>query len=502
MVDPLKDLRSYVSWLEDNGALVRIKEPLSPILEIPTLLRQVMYLKGPAVLIENVKGFEDWKVVGNLFPDLGVLASSLSVKGLEEIGMRLINPLKSIPYTVSEKIKMIGQATKFSSYLPKKVKKASFEEKVIEGEPLSSIPFFKTWPKDGGRYGTFPIVVTKDSHNNVINMGVYRIQIISGRKAIIHWQIHKRGSMVFQDALEKKIEKIPVAIVLGTDPGTMLTSVSPVPYPMDKALFAGIVRGKGIELYELDNGIEVPANSEVVIEGYVDTKELRKEGPFGDHFGYYNEPEEMYPVFTVTRLYMRENPLYYGSVTGLPPLEDAVLGKAIERIFKPIISYIIPEVVEINYPVEGMFQGIVIVSIKKRYPGHAKKVMNALWGVGQSSLTKIIVVVDYDINPHDISKVLWAISSNVNPERDVLIIKGSHADALDPSNVFHSYNSKMGIDATRKLPEENYGKKWPEMVREDENIIKRMREIAERIIQGKNLKNSNVQKPQPPGDNH
>jgi len=209
---------------------------------------------------------------------------------------------------------------------------------------------------------------------------------------------------------------------------------------------------------------------------------LLDEGPFGDHWGYYDKPTEKYPLFVVDRVYVRDDPIYYGTVVGIPPLEDAVMGKAIEKIFKPIMQMIIPEIVDINYPVEGVFQGLLIVSIKKRFPGQAKKVMNALWGIGQSSLTKIIIVVDHDIDPNDIGKVIWALSSNVNPEKDVLIIKGSHSDALDPSNLFPSFGSKMGIDATRKLPEEREGKSWPEIVSEDEEVNKKIEEIFKNYL--------------------
>ncbi len=484
-MDPLKDLRGYLEWLEDNGILVRIKQPVSPILEIPAILRKVMYSKGPSLLFENVKGFENWKIAGNLFPNLKTLANALSVQKMEEIGERLVEPLNApLPLEFFDKVKSIREISKISSYIPKKTSKANFTENVIEKDnnPLDKIPFFKTWPKDGGKYGTFPMVITMDKEKNVINMGVYRFMVLDGKKGVIHWQIHKRGSMMHKKALEKGEDKIPVAIIIGSDPGTMLTSVSPVPYPLDKALFAGIIRNKGIELYELDNGILVPSNAEVVLEGYVKTKELVEEGPFGDHWGYYDKPVEKYPVFEVDKVYFRDNPIYYGSVTGIPPLEDAILGKAIERMFKPIINFLLPEVVEINYPPEGVFQGMLIVSIKKMYPGHAKKVMNALWGLGQSSLTKIIIVVDSDIDPNDIGKVIWAVSSNVNPEKDVLIIPNSHSDALDPSNEYPSFGSKLGIDATKKLPEENNGKIWPEIVEEDPNVLKSIENVINEIM--------------------
>jgi 4-hydroxy-3-polyprenylbenzoate decarboxylase len=484
-LDPTSDLRGYVGWLKERKELVEVEDPLSPVLEIPSLLRRVMYSGGPALLFKSVRGFEGWRVAGNLFNSLRTLREALSVERFEEIGERFIPPsVLQPPSTIREKFKSLGELMKLSRYLPSRTSKAPFLSRTIEGErdPLDSIPFFKVWPKDGGRYATFPMVITKDPETGVMNMGVYRIMILDGRRGVVHWQIHKRGALAHSLAMERGLEEMPVAVVLGSDPGTMLASVSPVPYPIDKGLFAGIVRGKGLELFELPNGIPVPSNAEVVIEGRVKLKELVSEGPFGDHWGYYDKPSEKYPVFAVERVYMREDPIYYGSVTGLPPLEDAVMGKAIERIFKPILRLLLPEIVEINYPPEGVFQGLMIVSIKKRYPGHAKKVMSALWGLGQSSLTKIIIVVDQDIDPRDMGKVIWALSSNVDPERDVVIIEGSHSDALDPANVAPSYGSKLGIDATRKLPEERGGREWPELVEEDSSISRKIEGILSRVL--------------------
>ncbi|AFZ69944.1 UbiD family decarboxylase [Caldisphaera lagunensis DSM 15908] len=484
-MDPLKDMREYIQWLEKNNILIKVNDELSPILEIPAFLRKVMYSKGPAVLFEKIKGFENWKIAGNLFPNLDLIKSTLSVNNLEEIGNRMIEPITSpIPFGLLDKVKALGEVSKLSSYFPKKTSKAAFTENIIDGKdnPLEKIPFFKTWPNDGGRYATYPMVITMDQDKKIINMGVYRMMIIDGNKAVIHWQIHKRGALMHMKAIESSKEEIPIAVAIGSDPGTMLASVSPVPYPIDKSLFAGIIRGKGIELYELDNGIMVPSNAEIILEGRVLTNKLVEEGPFGDHWGYYDKPIEKYPLFIVDKAYIRNDPIYFGSVVGLPPLEDAVLGKAIERMFKPIMQVLLPEIIEINYPVEGVFQGMLIVSIKKRYPGQAKKVMSALWGIGQSSLTKIIIVVDNDVDPHDLGKVIWSISCNVNPERDVLILSNSHSDALDPSNLYPSFGSKLGIDATRKMPEENWGKPWPKIVEEDEEILRKIEPLVNNYL--------------------
>lgn len=483
-MDPLRDLRSYLDWLEKRGELARIEDPLSPELEIPSLLRRVMYSGGPAVLFTSIKGFEGWRVAGNLFCSLRTVREALSVEKLEEIGERFIpEALVQPPYALSEKVKAAGELLRLSKYLPSRTSKAPFLENSLDGsrDPLNRIPFFKTWPKDGGRYATFPMVITRDPERGVVNMGVYRIMILDGRRGVLHWQIHKRGALAQAAALERGAEEIPVAVAMGSDPGTMLASVSPVPYPIDKVLFAGAVRGRGVELLELPNGIPVPSNAEVVIEGRAKLRELSSEGPFGDHWGYYDKPSEKYPVLEVDRVYFRSDPIYYGSVTGIPPLEDAVMGKAVERIFKPLLKLLLPEIVELNYPPEGVFQGMLIVSIRKRYPGHAKKVISALWGLGQSSLTKIIVVVDHDIDPGDVGRVIWAVSSNVNPERDVIILEGSHSDALDPSNTNRSFGSKLGIDATRKLPEEREGREWPEVLEEDGEILRRIEAVLSKL---------------------
>ncbi|AFH42907.1 MULTISPECIES: UbiD family decarboxylase [Fervidicoccus] len=485
LLNPLLGIKEYVEWLEERELLVRVKEPLSPILEIPYFLRKVMYSSGPAVLFESVKGFEGWRVCGNLFPSVFTISSALGINSFEEISERLISLIThQQAQGITEKIKAFSDASKLLGYFPKKVNKAEFEEKVIEGKdnPLDKIPFFKTWPMDGGRYATFPMVITKDPAKGIINMGVYRVMIVNGRKGIIHWQVHKRGAMAYSVTKEMKAKEMPVAIIIGSDPGTMISAVSPVPYPIDKMLFAGMVRGRGVELFELDNGIPVPSNSEIVIEGSVRVDELASEGPFGDHWGYYDTPTEMYPVFTVERVYMRENPIYYGSVTGLPPLEDAVMGKIVEKMFKPFIKLLLPEVVDISYPVYGIFQGMVVVSIKKRYPGQAKKVMNALWGLAQSSLTKIVIVVDEDIDVNNLDKVIWAVSSNVEPQRDVVVIPYTHTDALDPASISHSYGGKLGIDATRKLPEENFGREWPKIVEDDKNVKEKIDPLVEKLL--------------------
>ncbi len=481
----MKDMRNYLEWLERRGELIRVEEELSPELEIPAFLREVMYEKRGAVLFERVKGHPEWRVAGNLFTGVETVREALGVSRLEEIGERPLKLLESLPLGFSDKLSSLGRLKEMSTYLPKTVRKAEFTKNVVEDEPLNFIPAFKTWPKDASRYLTYPLVSFSDPRG-VNSISVYRVMLLDGSTGVVHWQIHKRGSQAWRDYLEKNDGKMPVAIAIGSDIGTLLTAVSPVPYPMDKLLFAGFVRGRGLELYRLPNGVLVPANAEAVIEGYVDVNELSEEGPFGDHFGFYDRPSErneLYPVFHAERLYYRDDPIYYGSVVGKPPLEDAVIGKAIERIFLPLMKMVLPEVVDVNFPEYGVFQGVAIVSIKKRYPGQGKKVLNALWGTGQMALTKVIIVVSDDIDVHDINQVIWAVASFVDPERDVLIIPNAHTDALDPAVPNPPLGSKLGIDATRKLPLEMNGRTVEE-VEEDPEVLERLDELFKKYLGG------------------
>ena len=474
-----EDLREYISWLEERGELRRVGEELSPVLEIPALLRQVMRLKGPALLFNNVSGHPGWRVVGNIFRGLGEVAEYLGVEKLEELGERLVAPIKRPPpLGAFTRLKGAGDVLRFSSYLPRKTGKPRFMENELgpEDSPLNVLPAFKTWPLDGGRYLTYPIVVTRDPETGVHTLGVYRMMILDGARAVIHWQIHKRGAWY----AERWGRRMPVAVAIGCSVPVLLAAAAPVPHPLDKYLFAGVLGGEGVKVYEID-GLEVPACAEALLVGHVDPEEKVEEGPFGDHFGFYDKPREKYPVFHVERMYYRDDPIYYGTVVGKPPLEDAVLGRVYERVFLPVIKLLLPEIEDMYFPEHGVFQGMLIVSIKKRYPGHAKKVMSALWGLGQTSLTKIIVVVDASIDPHSLGEVIWAVSSYVDPQRDVVVMEHSHTDVLDPAAPSPGYGSKLGIDATKKLPEE-YGAEPPLEVAEDPEVLKKVQRVLGRVM--------------------
>jgi 4-hydroxy-3-polyprenylbenzoate decarboxylase len=452
-----EDLSGFVESLEKIDQLKRITTRVSVDLEIAEILRRVMYKnEGPAVLFENVEGYKI-PVLGNAFGSLRRLKIALDMENFEEIGERMsaLTRLK-IPHGLLNKFKMLPKLSEIADYGPKSVNSGPITEIIETSNPsLNILPIIKSFPKDSGRFITFGITVTKNPETQVRNMGVYRLQVIDSKKAIMHWQIHKRGALHYQMNKENS-QKTEVAIVIGADPATVFSAVAPVPEGLDKFLFAGITRKKGIELVKCRTiDVEVPATAEIVLEGYVDPSELNVEGPFGDHTGYYTPPEP-FPTFTLTGIMMRKNPIYLTTVVGKPILEDAYIGKVIERSFLPLVRLFQPEVVDFSMPPAGWFQGLAIVSIKKRYPGQAKKVMMGLWGMGQLSLTKILIVVDQDVNVHDMNDVIWAVTTRADPKRDTMLIDNAPTDTLDPASSLLNLGSKMGIDATKKMKEEGY----------------------------------------------
>ena len=452
-----EDLSGFVESLEKIDQLKRITTRVSVDLEIAEILRRVMYKnEGPAVLFENVEGYKI-PVLGNAFGSLRRLKIALDMENFEEIGERMsaLTRLK-IPHGLLNKFKMLPKLSEIADYGPKSVNSGPITEIIETSNPsLNILPIIKSFPKDSGRFITFGITVTKNPETQVRNMGVYRLQVIDSKKAIMHWQIHKRGALHYQMNKENS-QKTEVAIVIGADPATVFSAVAPVPEGLDKFLFAGITRKKGIELVKCRTiDVEVPAAAEIVLEGYVDPSELNVEGPFGDHTGYYTPPEP-FPTFTLTGIMMKKNPIYLTTVVGKPILEDAYIGKVIERSFLPLVRLFQPEVVDFSMPPAGWFQGLAIVSIKKRYPGQAKKVMMGLWGMGQLSLTKILIVVDQDVNVHDMNDVIWAVTTRADPKRDTMLIDNAPTDTLDPASSLLNLGSKMGIDATKKMKEEGY----------------------------------------------
>jgi len=458
-----ESLREYIEVLEHSNNLKRVKSKVSVDLEMGEILRRLVYNNGPAVLFENVDGF-NMKVLGNAFGSIERMKIALQLDRFEEIGERIAVLTKlDLPSNILDKLKMLPKLSEITDQAPKIINKGPVMENIVKDPNLLSLPALKSWPKDAGRFITFGLVLTKHPITGVRNLGVYRIQLVDEKRAIMHWQIHKRGAQHFL----MQEGKIDVAIIIGADPATIFSAVAPVPEGLDKYLFAGIVRKKGLRLVKCNTiDLEVPAEAEIVLEGYVDNNMLI-EGPFGDHTGYYTPPEP-YPTFHLTSIMHRDDPIYLTTVVGKPVVEDAYIGKVIERSFLPLIRVFHPEVIDFSMPPAGWFQGLAIVSIKKKYPGQAKKVMLGLWGLGQLSLTKIIVVVDHDINVNDMNDVIWAITTRVDPRRDIIIIDNTPTDTLDPASPLLNLGSKLGIDATQKWREEGYNREVQELATIDE----------------------------------
>ncbi len=457
------------SALEKAGELKRIKAKVSADLEVAEIMRRLMYQRDqPAVLFENVEG-SDMQILGNAFGTMKRLQIALESEDFTEIGTRITELTRmKMPSGMLNKLKMLPKLSEIGEYGPKYADSGPVTEVVeTDSASLNSMPVLKSFAGDAGRFITFGMTVTKHPETEIRNLGVYRIQIIDDKHAIMHWQTHKRGAQHFK-MLKEQNKKIEVAIVIGADPATVFSAVAPVPEGMDKYLFSGITRKKGVKLVKCRTvDLDVPANAEVVLEGYVDPNDMRMEGPFGDHTGYYT-PAEPFPTFTLTGIMKRKRPIYLTTVVGKPVLEDAYIGKVIERSFLPLIQMFHPEVVDFSMPGAGWFQGLAIISIKKTYPGQAKKVMMGLWGMGQLALTKMFVVVDSDVNVHDMDDVIWAVTTRADPARDTVIVDNAPTDTLDPASPLVNLGSKMGIDATQKTREEGYMREIQQLVVVDE----------------------------------
>ncbi len=475
---PYEDLREFIERLESENELARIKEEFSPILEMTEVAVRTVREGGKALLFERPKGY-DVPVLLNAFGSERRMKLALEVERFEEIGERLLSVLEFKPSSLADIVKSIGIVKDAISFIPKKVSSAPCQEK--HADSLEKFPILKCWPKDGGRYITLPVVITKDPETGELNAGMYRMQVFDGKTTGMHWQVHKHGAEHFRKAAESGEKKIEVAVAIGVDPATLYAATAPLPANVSELTFAGFIRRKRLRVVECETvDLLVPATAEIVLEGYVRTDELRLEGPFGDHTGYYTPPEP-YPVFHITNITHREDPIYHATVVGKPVMEDAFLAKATERIFLPFIRLICPEIVDMNLPAEATFHNLAIVSIRKRYPGQAKKVMYALWGLGMLSLTKIVIVVDDDVNVHDIREVIWAVTTRFDPAHDVVLLPPSPTDSLDHAAYIPNLAGKLGIDATRKTREEGYDREWPEVVEMDEEVKRRIDGIWERL---------------------
>jgi len=517
------DLRQWITALERAGELKKVKTEVDPILEITEIADRVSKGAakkygcpgGPALLFENVKGANGVPVLINQFGSERRMQMALGVDSLDEIAERIRQLLNmKSPEGFLEKLKMLPILADMGKFFPKTVATGPCKE-VIKKENFSLLdfPILQCWPQDGGRFITLPCVITRDPKTGKRNTGMYRIQIYDATTAGMHWQRQKVAAEHYRDMLrigsgaqppspankanvaqallpvherragvdimarsgggsmlapgDRPSGTMEVAVAIGTEPALTFSAIVPAPPEIEEFIIAGFLRQKPVELVKCETvDLEVPASAEIVLEGYVKLDELRTEGPFGDHTGFYSLEDE-YPVFHVTCITHRKNPIYATTIVGKPPMEDAWMGKAVERIFLPLMRLTLPEIVDVNLPVEGVFHNLMIVSIRKSYPGHARKVMSGIWALGQAMFTKCVVVVDEDVNVQDIGEVVLKVFNNIDPERDIQFTLGP-VDSLDHASRLPNFGSKMGIDATRKWPTEGFTRPWPDEILMDE----------------------------------
>jgi 4-hydroxy-3-polyprenylbenzoate decarboxylase len=471
----VKDLREYLALIESKGQLARIGADVDPVLEIGEITDRVSKEVGPALLFEHPVDRESgyrytMPVAINMMGSydrmawaLGVDASAGTWKDLDAVAKRLMDLLPlDMPASMKGKLDAVMGLKDLAGAGAKEVKKAPVQEIVLRGDDveLGMLPVLKTWPDDGGRFVTLPLVVIGDPKGK-LNVGMYRLQVFDRNTTGLHIHEHHDGAKNLRKWHEAGLTRVPVSVALGGDPCTIFSATAPVPPMIDEYLFSGIVRGAPVEVVKcVTNDLLVPAHAEIVFEGYVDLDETRWEGPFGDHTGYYSLAD-YFPVFHVEAMTMRKDPIYPATIVGPPPMEDDYLGKATERLFLPVIKAMMPEVIDYDLPLEGVFHNCAIFQIRKEFAGQAFRVMNFAWSMGQMMFTKFVIVVDADVDCHDYSQVAWRCFNNVDPDRDILLTKGP-LDRLDHSSSHESFGYKMGIDATKPLPNEGHGREWPE----------------------------------------
>jgi len=479
----MKDLREFIDLLESNQELVRIEHPVSAHLEITEITDRISKSapdKNKALLFENVSG-TNIPVLINAFGSHQRMSWALGVNNLEQLNERLAALLDLRLPDGFRKMLVRGQelleVLRSIGMGPKMVKNGPVQQIVeIENPSLDILPILQCWPGDAAPFITLPQVITRDPVSKIRNVGMYRLQVVDDKTLILHWQRHKGGAEHSLKAKVSDLEQVPAAIVLGGDPASMWSASAPLPPDIDEYLLAGFLRGSPIEFVQcVSQPLEVPANAEIVIEGYFNPEEHLPEGPFGDHTGYYT-PVEPFPVFHVTAITHRSDPVYPTTIVGIPPMEDVWMGKATERVFLPLLRLFIPEIIDINMPPEGVFHNLVLVSIKKRFPGQARKVIFGVWGLGLLSLAKTIIVFDEWVDVQNLSQAAWQALGNVDWSRDVVHTDGP-VDHLDHASYQHSYGGKIGIDATAKLPEEGYPREWPQVVQMDKDVKEKIDQI-------------------------
>lgn len=474
------DLREFIAALERAGELRRIPFEVDPVLEITEFADRAVKSGGPALLFEKPKGSRV-PVLINAFASDRKMQIALEVDSVDEIAARISEYLEMrMPQGLINKIKMLPKLADMANFFPKIVGKGACQEVIqTSGFSLHDWPILKCWPDDGGRYITLPMVFTRNPDTGKRNCGCYRIQIYDERTTGMHWQTHKQGAEHHRRLIKEGKKRMEVAVAIGADPATMYSAILPLPPDLDEMMIAGFLRGKPVEMVKCHTvDLEVPANAEIVLEGYLELGELRTEGPFGDHTGFYSLADE-YPVFHVECITHRKDPVYVTTVVGPPPMEDYYMGKAIERIFLPLMRLQLPEVRDMCMPAEGIFHNLMLISIRKSYPGHARKVMHAIWGLGQAMFSKVIVVVDEGVDVQNLSEVAWKALNNIDPERDIEFVMGP-VDSLDHASRLANYGSKMGIDATKKWPAEGFTRPWPDLIEMSPEVKRRVDELWKR----------------------
>lgn len=478
-----RDLRDFIEMLEARGELKRIKQEIDPVLEMTEICDRTLRAGGPALLFENPKGY-DYPVLGNLFGTPERVALGMgeeSVEALREVGKVLAQLKEPEPpkgmKDAWEKLPVFKQVLNMG---PKVVKKAACQQHVIEGDEvdLNKLPIQTCWPGDAGPLVTWPLVITRGPNKQRQNLGIYRQQLIGKNKLIMRWLAHRGGALDLREWQQQYPgERFPVAVALGADPATILGAVTPVPDTLSEYAFAGLLRGDKTEVVKcIGNDLQVPASAEFVLEGYIEPGEMADEGPFGDHTGYYNEVDS-FPVFTVERITHRNRPIYHSTYTGRPPDEPAILGVALNEVFVPILQKQFPEIVDFYLPPEGCSYRMAVVTMKKQYPGHAKRVMMGVWSfLRQFMYTKFVIVCDDDVNARDWNDVIWAITTRMDPSRDTLMIDNTPIDYLDFASPVSGLGSKMGMDATNKWPGET-DREWGEPITMDESVKQRIDEL-------------------------
>jgi 4-hydroxy-3-polyprenylbenzoate decarboxylase len=468
--------QDFLGRLEREGELRHVAQPVSPHLEITEIADRIMKSPGggKALQFDNPKGY-DVPVAINTMGSRKRMSMALGVSDYEEIACEIADLVKpEVPAGLVNKLKMLPKLGRLATVPPRTVGEGICQEVVHTGEDvdLTKLPVLHCWPQDGGPFITLPLVFTYDPATGKRNVGMYRIQIYDRCTTGMHWQLHKVGAEHYRKS-EEAGRRIQAAVCLGGDPAITFSAISPLPPGIDEMLFAGFLRHKPVPLVPCKTiDVKVPADSEFVLEGYVDPFERRPEGPFGDHTGFYTLTDD-YPVFHVTALTHRKKPVYPATIVGRPPMEDGWMGKAVERIFLPLVKLMAPEIVDMNLPVEACFHNLAFVSIRKRYPGHAFKVMNALWGLGQLMFTKMIFIFDHDVNVQDISECIWRLSNNIDPERDMMVTRGP-IDVLDHASRAPGFGSKIGFDCTKKLPAEGFTREWPDIIEMSDDVKRRV----------------------------